>query len=308
VRQRANARNPISLRISVSVVAVALALATLPTSAAETAKSKHRGKNAGPGLVASDTGADPSPIPVWGKAYCANDDRVQQITTGGDPHLTATGVPQGNASFRRVTLFNGDDSFGERCELGLDSRKGPTAFYRQGYHRITQFSVRLAPGFPLGADTWQVVMQMKQSAPASNSDGTPVLELDAYGGRWRLRQSLSRRSAGDSRELWAAPAAIGNWTRFSFNVRYSTNPKKGFIRLGIDLNGDGDFADPGELSPGFHTYTLKVETPGGTTDGIKPGRPIPSHLGMGLYHNPSIPCPPLTGCQVDLDNMQVLRP
>ncbi len=87
-----------------------------------------------------------------------------------------------------------------------------------------------------------------------------ILELDAYEGRWQLRQSLSRRYAGDSRQLWSAPATTGVWTRFFFKVRYSTHPKTGFIRMGVDLNGDGDFADSGELSPRFHTHTLKVET------------------------------------------------
>jgi hypothetical protein len=148
---------------------------------------------------------------------------------------------------------------------------------------------------------------MKQSGPSNNSGGTPILEVDAYGGRWRLRQSLSRGYAGDSRQLWSAPAAAGVWTRFSFNVRYSTSKKKGFIRLGIDLNGDGDFADPGERSPGFHTYTLKDETaPGGY--GLRPGQAITSHLRAGLYHDPSIPCPPTGTCSVDIDDVQVLRP
>jgi hypothetical protein len=150
-------------------------------------------------------------------------------------------------------------------------------------------------------------MQMKEAAPIVNASGTPILELDAYGGRWRLRQNLSPRVAEDSRQLWSTPAAIGVWTRFFFNIRYSKNPKKGFIRMGVDLNGDGDFADRGELSPGFHTYTLKEEMPPGG-DGIQPGQAVPSHLRAGLYHNSSIPCPPPVGCSVDIDNVQVLRP
>jgi len=308
MEQRLGCRSRIFLSVSVLVAAVTFALLAVSAPAPATAKGKHRGKHSGARLIASDTGANSDPFGFWGKAYCANDQRVQQITTGGDPHLTATGAPQGDTSFRRLTVLDGDDSFGERCELGLDSWSGPTAFYRQGFHRITQISMRLPPGFPLGANTWQVVMQMKQSGPSANSSGTPVLDVDAFGGRWRLRQSLSSGPAEDSRELWSAPATIGVWTRFSFNVRYSTNPRKGFIRLGIDLNGDGDFADRGERSPRFRTYTLKVETPGGGADGINPGQPIPSHLEAGLYHDSAIPCRAPVGCQVDLDNVQVLRP
>jgi hypothetical protein len=291
------------------LMAAALALALLFAAAQATArgKHKHRAKRQGSGLIASDTAADPTANDFWGRNYCANDQRVQQITTGGDPHLTATGAPQGNSAFRRMTVFDGDDVWGERCELGWDDRRSPTAFYWPGKHRITEISIRLPPPFPLNVNTWQAVMQMKEAAPIVNASGTPILELDAYGGRWRLRQNLSPRVAEDSRQLWSTPAAIGVWTRFFFNIRYSKNPKKGFIRMGVDLNGDGDFADRGELSPGFHTYTLKEEMPPGG-DGIQPGQAVPSHLRAGLYHNSSIPCPPPVGCSVDIDNVQVLRP
>ncbi len=76
----------------------------------------------------------------------------------------------------------------------------------------------------------------------------------------------------------------------------------------MDLNGDGDFADPSELSRGMRTYTLKVQMPGPDLEGIKPGRPIPSHLRAGIYHDPDIACPAPIGCPVDIDNVQVVRP
>jgi hypothetical protein len=169
-------------------------------------------------------------------------------------------------------------------------------------------SVRLPSNFPIDADTWQVVMQMKQAGPANNSGGAPVLTLGVWNGRWRLSQAVDRTTSIDMHELWSAPAQLNFWTRFLFNVRYSANPKKGFIRVGVDLNGDGDFADPGERSRRFRTYTLKLETPGGGDDGINPGQAIPSHLRVGIYHDSSIPCPSPIGCSVDIDNVQVLRP
>ena len=286
----------------------ALALTTFWAPAVAGAKKhKHRPKRQEGVLIASDTGANPNPDYFWGGNYCASDQRVQQITTGGDPQLTAIGTPQGNSAFRRLTVFDGDDSTGERCELGWDNRESPTVFYRQGGHLMTQISFRLPTPFPLGVNTWQAVMQMKQAGPAANSGGTPVIELDAYAGRWRLRQSLSRFYAEDSRQLWSAPAHLNFWTRFLFDVRYSDRKKHGYIRVGADLNGDGDYADPGERSPAFHTYTLKAETPGGSPDGVKAGKPIPSDLSTGVYHNSSIPCPAPAGCSVDIDNVQVLR-
>jgi hypothetical protein len=289
-----------------AVAALALIAILAPLSAG--AKGKHHAKPAGPAVVFSDTGAAPDPTPIWGKIDCQSNSRAQPINTGGDTHLTATGAPQGDTAFRRLSVIDGDDVYGERCELGEDFRNSPTVLYRQGQHRITALSARLPSTFPLNVFTWQVVMQMKQRFPAANSSGTPVLELDAYDGRWVLRQSRSRKAISDSRELWSVPAQANFWTRFIFDVRYSDRKKRGYIKVGADLNGDGDVSDPGELSRGFHTYTLKIETPGGSADGIKAGRPIPSHLRAGIYHDTSIPCHGPVGCQVDIDNVQVLRP
>jgi hypothetical protein len=301
---RGVASSILALAINILFMAMAVAALIAPHAVAK----KHRPQAPGPAVVFSDTGALPDPTPIWGKIDCQNQSRAQQITTGGDTHLTATGAPQGDTAFRRLSVLDGDDVYGERCELGEDYRDSPTVLYRQGQHRITELSVRLPSTFPLSVFTWQVVMQMKQRFPAANSSGTPVLELDAYDGRWVLRQSLSRKAISDSRVLWSVPAQTDFWTRFIFDVRYSDQKKDGYIRVGADLNGDGDVSDAGELSRGIHTYTLKIETPGGDPDGLKAGRPIPSHLRAGIYHDGAIRCPSPLGCQVDIDNVQVLRP
>jgi hypothetical protein len=258
--------------------------------------------------VGSDTGAVLSPLPFWNAIDCEDASREQLLTGGGDPHPTATGAPQGNDSFRRLRVLDGDDIWGERCELGEDARKARNTFYREGRRRITAISVRLPSGFPLGVYTWQAIMQMKQTGPSANSSGTPVLELDAWGGRWRLRQSLSTRYASDSRQIWSAPAQMGSWTRFAFDIRYSRHRRKGYIRIRADLNGDLDYRDAKERSKRIRTYTLKTEIPGGGHDGIHPGASIPSHLRAGIYHDSGISCGAPAGCAVDIDNVQVMRP
>lgn len=308
-RPSRRSRHCLCVTVCVAVAAFALAAVSAPPDAAAKKRHKHGHNSQGPALIFSDTGTAPDPTGLWGKVDCQNQSRAQQITTGGDTHLTALGTPQGDSAFRRLSVIDGDDVYGERCELGEDYRaEGPTVLYRQGKHRVTALSVRLPSSFPLSVYTWQVVMQMKQTFPAANSSGTPVLELDAYNGRWVLRQSLSRGPISDSRVLWSVPAQANFWTRFAFDVRYSDRKKSGYIRVAVDLNGDGDFADAGEVSKGFHTYTLKIETGGGGPDGIKPGSAIPSHLRAGIYHDTAIPCRAPTGCQVDIDNVQVLRP
>jgi polysaccharide lyase-like protein len=257
--------------------------------------------------VASDTASSQDPTSFWGTIECANSSRYQWNQTGGDPHAAATGA-QGNTAYRKMTILNGDDFYGSRCELGQnDWRYGPTAFYHEGERRATFMSARLPSNFVLDRNSWQVVMQMKQAQPSNNGGGTPVIELDAYNGRWHLLQSASPGPSSDSNELWSAPATAGTWTRFGFDVNYSQDPSKGSIQVHVDLNGDGDDADAGERSPVIHTHTLKYETGSGSY-GIPAGSSIPSHLRVGLYHDPGYSCPAPSGCSVDIDNVQVLKP
>ena len=241
--------------------------------------------------VFADTGSVLDPAAAWGKLDCAAASRH----TVEDGH-------------RELTVLDGDDVWGERCEVGRnDHRTGPTARFREGERAVTFASFRLPANYPLEDTRWQVIMQMKQTQPSANGGGTPVISLEARGGRWRLLQSTSSGPSGDTRELWTAPAQRGVWTRFAIDVSYSQDPERGAIRAFADLNGDGDAADASERSPELRTYTLKRETEGGTaTDGIAPGESIPSHLRMGIYHHPDIPCPPPAGCAVELDDVQVV--
>ena len=265
------------------------------------------GENGRPEHIAvfADTGEGPA-LPLWGGADCQSNRRLSVVPSGGDQRPTERGGIRETAGFRRLRVLDGDDRNGERCELGLnDRRKSPVALYAEGQHRITSVSLRLPRDFPIDAQTWQLVLQMKQTQPAANSGGTPVLELDAWKGRWILRQSLSRYQVSDSRELWSAPATRDVWARFEFDVIYSQDPAKGTITVRADLDGDGHVDGH---SPTFHTFTLKTETDGHREDGIDAGQPIPSHLRVGIYHDPAIECPARRGCQVDIDNVDVVAP
>ncbi len=258
-------------------------------------------------ILFSDTSAVNDPEPIWGAIDCERADRVRQVEAGGDPHPTANGKPQGDEAYRETTVRDGDDFFGERCELGRnDHRSGPTAHYDEGDRRTTFASYRLPKGYPLSSERWQVVMQIKQSFPSANSGGTPVLELEAKRDRWRFLQSNSAGQSSGSRELWSAPAETGKWTRFAIDAKYSRKKDKGHVRVYADLNEDGDAADADERSPKFKTYTLKKETGGGSSDGLDPGETIPSHLRVGIYHDPEIGCGENT-CAVEVDNVQIVN-
>jgi hypothetical protein len=263
-------------------------------------------------LLKADNASAADPEPLWGNIECEVDSRHQQVTTGGDTHATGDGAAQGNTAFRRMTAIDGDDFSGERCELGINEHRTgftPTfQLYREGERRVTFMSMRLPSNFPLSTTDWQVVMQMKQTQPADNGNGTPVVELSASQGHWRLAQSGSPLLTSTGRLLWDTPAANGIWTRFAFDVTYSQYDTQGSIKAYVDLNNDGDALDTGEQSPTFTTYTLKREIAAAQSpdnDPLVEGDSVPSHLRTGIYHNPVISCPAPSGCSTEVDNVQV---
>jgi Ca2+-binding RTX toxin-like protein len=252
--------------------------------------------------LSSDTGATTDPTEAWGRVDCASASREQLISGGGDPHATALGQAQANDAFRRLTVIDGDDYYGERCELGRNEWRygahggnGTFALYQEGDRRITFASFRFGSSFPFMTSNWQTVLQMKQAQPSNNGGDGPILEIQERGGRLWLESPTT--------DYFSAPVTAGAWERIALDVTYSEDPSRGSLTMYIDLNGDGDVADPGEASPTIHTATLKPETSGPLTD-IAPGSPIPSHLRVGIYHDPAIPCP--SGCAVDVDNVQVV--
>ncbi len=253
-------------------------------------------------LVASDTASESNPLSFWGSIQCASASRYAYEESGGDAHLTATGEEQENDAYRQLTLEDGDNFFGARCELGENSQTGPTAFYHEGQHRLTFFSERLPSNFPLSANSWQTVMQMKQAQPSHDDGSGPALEMEARDNRWVI--------VNEWHTIWEFPARRNQWTRFAFDVYYSNNPEKGWIQVSADLNGDGDFNDPGERSPRIHAATLQTEVAGpfNAADGLAAGEAIPSHLRMGIYHDPAISCAAPVECSIGIDNVQVLQP
>ena len=255
-------------------------------------------------VIASDTAAEASPLPFWGSIQCGTlarpaPSRVSLLTSGADPHATVSGSSQPDSAYRRLTVFDGDDYYGERCELGEnDQRTGTTVFYHEGQHRATYVSLRLPSNYPLASSAWQTVMQMKQTQPSDDNCCGPELEMQAREGKWVIVDSW--------KTLWEFPARTNAWTRFAWDVYYSQDPSKGWIQVSADLNDDGDFNDPGERSPVIHTATLRTEPQGNV--GLPAGAPIPSHLRVGVYHSSSLSCPAPTGCSVDVDNVQVVGP
>jgi hypothetical protein len=238
-------------------------------------------------LLRQDLATDPDPVPLWGEIDAVSPTRHQWFASGG---------PDGGP-FRRMTALDGDLYHGdsERAELGdsdyfsEDGKSDTFYLYRAGMRRVTSYWMRLPSNFPINSDDWQVVMQMKQTDPATNADGTPVIALQATEGQWLLKQSTSSGPAEDTRILWRTPARVGVWTHITVDATYSTDPSAG--RFAITIGGAS--------SPVLRTYNLKYEVnPAGPQ--LRAGDPIPDHLRLGIYHDPVMP-----GTSVDIAQVQI---
>jgi chitodextrinase len=269
---------------------------------------------AGCTVLRSDTSTQTDPRPgLWGTVECGttwpNQDmsRHQLRASGGDFRVMANGAGQGNSSYRELTVRDGDDYGGERCELGRNAyasgentgtqTSGTFGLYREGQRKITFFSMRFGAGFTSGANAWQTVMQMKQAQSYGANgpvNGAPALEMQVWGNRIRLHSFWS--------EKWSAPApANGIWFRVATDVTYSQDPTTGRVRVYVDRNGDGDFLDSEEVSPVLTIRTLAYVTQQGSGS-IPVAGSLPSHLRLGVYHDASA----YGTTSVDVDNVQIV--
>jgi Polysaccharide lyase len=246
-------------------------------------------------VIDSDSSARRNPTRLWGRIDCTSRDRVNRRVAASGPGRAATR----NGKYRQLRVIDGDNIYGERCELGLNDWQAKTfAKFRQGQRRVTFASLRFSKHFPLYKRMWQTVLQMKQTEPSLSSNRGPVLEVQAWQGRLRLIHNWH--------QLWSTKIRKNRWIRIALVVRYSQSHRGGSVRMYVDRNGDGDARDKHERSRRFHVRTLMRELPGETIRGLPPGASIPSHLRVGIYHDPRYRCPPPEGCSIDVDNVKVL--
>jgi len=237
-------------------------------------------------VVKRDVCSVPDPLPFW---HAVGADRVD-----GKPEEQSTSLAQvtpsridwfasggpGNRPFRRLRVLPGDECFGERCELGNNGQ--PTFFvYAPETYSVTRYHLRLGP-FPLDTRSWQVVTQFKQVQPHPREDtnGSPILAIEANEGRWWLKSS-------GEKVLQGPPAALARWTFLSLKVRWSLT------------GGRVQFIVDDWRSEVRSMRTLKFAAEAGR--GFAAGDPIPCHLRIGPYHATGLP-----EAVVDVANVRVL--
>lgn len=218
-----------------------------------------------------------NPEDLWGNIECAADSRV--TTQDG---------------YRTITVLDGDDFYGERCELGRNDHRyglaspgdhsGTFMLYKEGEHKITSYDMCLSPTFPVSGGSWQVVMQMKQTQPHPDAGSTPIIALEVRSGHWLV--------ANHGNDKWVGPVATpGACVHISFDVVYSVDASTGRLQATI----------AGTTSPLFTMQTLVPATV--TDSGIPAGSGIPGHLRLGIYHDTARP-----GSSLNVDNVRVARP
>jgi hypothetical protein len=198
----------------------------------------------------------------WANFSCADASRVRQVS---DP------VAQGGSAYR-VDLHEGDDSFGERCELGMSSPTKPGfPVFKEGDERWIAYQVYVPEGFPSDGNRYVDITQFKQV----NDLCAPALSLHVENGEMLLFHSADNRSSCGGRAVWRAPMAYGRWIKLLFHVEWSSDPARGSVELFGDVGGHG----MEELLPRSPMFTMKMDPVGST---------LPVGARLGIYRDRAV--------------------
>jgi hypothetical protein len=137
--------------------------------------------------------------------------------------------------------------------------------FTEGQDRYIRLSVRLAPGFPVDANSWQLITQFK-----NEGTGSPPLELRIGNGNYILSGGFDHPGGSKNFDRTIAPAVTGKLTTLVLHVKFSSNSSTSVVDAWVD--GQQKVA-------GFHP-------PGGT---LYPGDY--SYWKLGLYRDRSIGTP-----------------
>jgi hypothetical protein len=112
----------------------------------------------------------------WASWSCADASRVQEVTS---PAI------QGRKAYE-LTVHDGDNSWGERCELG-QGNPGRTSFpqFSNGDDVWMSFSVYLPDNYPINTHDWNVMFQIHQIGDG----GCPPIALSVQDGEFKLFNS-----------------------------------------------------------------------------------------------------------------------
>jgi hypothetical protein len=228
----------------------------------------------------------------WVSYSCADRSRFSQVTSP---------VAQGQRAYR-IEVRDGDDSYGERCELENGNTSSNRLHERLLFHRGQEawiaFQTYLpvdfsfaAGGVPVGfPNDGGLLMQLKQLG----SCGTPALGIVTGKASFAMRNSAGNDcESGSMKSLWTVPMVLGRWVRWLVHVKFDTNPEEGFTSTWYDPDGLGlrpivPRLDLGKPVEGNRIYTHTQKSP---TDHPSPACPDTddcSHARIGIYRDPDV--------------------
>ncbi len=228
----------------------------------------------------------------WVSFSCEDRSRFDQVTAG---------AVQGRRAYR-IEVHDGDDSYGERCELDNGNTEAKRLhhqlLFHDGQEAWVAFQTFLPLNFSFASDGAPVsfkndgglIMQIKQLG----SCGTPALGIVSSRTVFALRNSAaSHCESGPMRSLWKVPMVMGRWVRWLQHIRFSTDPRVGFIATWYDPDGLGLRQIPPTLDLGHRVienriYTHTQKAPTGHPDPACPADDVCSHARIGIYRDPDV--------------------
>jgi hypothetical protein len=228
----------------------------------------------------------------WVSFSCEDRSRFSQVTTS---------AAQGRRAYR-IEVRDGDDSYGERCELDNGNtearRLHHQVLFHEGQEAWVAFQTFLPLNFSFAAagapvsfkDDGGLIMQIKQLG----SCGTPALGIVSSRTVFALRNSAaSHCESGPMQSLWRVPMVLGRWVKWLQHIRFSTDPRVGFIASWYDPDGLGLRAIPPTLDLGHRVignriYTHTQKAPTGHPEPACPADDVCSHARIGIYRDPDV--------------------
>jgi hypothetical protein len=198
----------------------------------------------------------------WASWSCADASRVQEVTSP---------ATQGRKAYE-LTVHDGDNSWGERCELG-QGNPGRNGFpqFTSGDDVWMSFSVYLPDNYPINTHDWNVMFQIHQIGDG----GCPPIALSVQDGEFKLFNSSRRTYVLNTVEKWNGPAQRNRWTKFTIHLMNSPDDDKGFVELYSDLGGQG----MEQVMPRTYMHTMTARSDGSA---------MINHARVGIYRNPAI--------------------
>ncbi len=236
---------------------------------------------AGSQVIWRDDCAAADPLPLYGGFAGARADGQRDMFTtslsqiaSGRLSRASSGGP-GNLPYRQLTVFPGDQAWGNRDALGYNWAKnsdagwgipgaGPTVLWHEGEYRMLRTWLRL--NSVNQTSNWRELFEIKQSQPypsgMSTDDGV-MFEVQQRSGNLIFMSHWH--------DLWTVPVTAGAWLPISVEGMWSADPAKGWLRFRVGS----------QVSSKFTGANLLRNTQNGST--------VPSYLEMGPYQSSSLP-------------------